>query len=122
MAPLGNDRWAAEVTPDSLGVWQFEIEGWTDQFATWLGGLDKKFAAEVDVSVDRLLGAGLVASASARARGRPARLLKKDAATLGDPTLDLTERLETAFSEDLRTSMDGHPDRSRPTRSERYQI
>jgi starch synthase (maltosyl-transferring) len=122
MSPLGNDRWAADVTPDAVGVWQFEVEGWTDQFAAWLDGLDKKVAAEVDVSVDLLIGAGLVAAAAARARGRPARLLKKHATTLGDPALDLTERLETAFSEDLRTSMDGHPDRSRSTRSDRYQI
>jgi starch synthase (maltosyl-transferring) len=122
MAPVGNDRWGAEVTPDSLGVWQFEIEGWADQFATWLDGLDKKVAAEVDVAVDLLIGADLVAAAAARARGKAARLLKKHTTTLGDPSLELTERLETAFSEELKASMDDHPDRSRATRSGRYQI
>jgi starch synthase (maltosyl-transferring) len=122
MTPLGNDRWATEVVPDALGVWQFEIEGWPDEFATWLDGLDKKVAAEVDVAVDLLIGAELVAAAATRARGKAARLLRKQAATIGDPGLELTERLEAAFSEDLKTLMDDHPERSKGTRSGRYEI
>jgi starch synthase (maltosyl-transferring) len=122
MAGLGNDRWAAEITPGALGVWQFEVEGWADQYGTWLAGLDKKVAAEVDVTVDLLIGANLVTAAASRARGKEARLLKKGATALGDPGLDLTERLEVAFSEELRASMDANPDRSKATRSARYQI
>ena len=122
MAPSGNDRWVAEISPDALGIWQFEIEGWPDEFATWLDGLDKKVGAEVDVAVDLLIGAELVSAAATRARGKPARLLRKQATTLGDPGLDLTERLETAFSEDLKETMDDHPDRSKGTRSGRYEI
>ena len=79
MTPIGNDRWRAEFVPDTLGVWQFEIEGWQDHFATWLDGLEKKVAAEVDVSMDLLIGADLVTAASARARGKASRLLKKHA-------------------------------------------
>jgi starch synthase (maltosyl-transferring) len=122
MTPIGNDRWRAEFVPDTLGVWQFEIEGWQDHFATWLDGLEKKVAAEVDVSMDLLIGADLVAAASARARGKTSRLLKKHATTLGDASLDLTERLEEAFSEELRITMDTHPDRSQATRSRRFDV
>jgi starch synthase (maltosyl-transferring) len=122
MEPLGNDRWMGSFIPDSLGVWQFEIDGWQDHFSTWLDGLEKKVAAEVDVEMDLLIGADLVNTASVRARGKTARLLKKQATTLGDPSLELTERLEAAFSEDLRTEMDHNPDRSRATRSRRYDI
>ena len=84
-----------------MGVWQFEVEGWQDHFATWIDWLEKKVAAEVDVSMDLLIGSDLVAEASIRARGKTARLLKKHASTLGDRSLELTERLEEAF---LRTS------------------
>src|SRR3970040_2194089 len=122
MAPSGNARWVAEISPDALGIWQFEIEGWPDEFATWLDGLDKKVGAEGDVAVDLLIGAELVSAAATRARGKPARLLRKQATTLGDPGLELTERLETAFSEDLKATMDDHPDRSKGTRSGRHEI
>jgi starch synthase (maltosyl-transferring) len=123
MAPIGNDRWRADFTPDELGVWQFETEGWADHFGTWLDGFEKKVAAELDVSVDLLIGADLVSAASIRARGRPARLLKKHSATLADTSLELTERLEAAFSDELRALMEAHPDRSLATRSgQRYEV
>jgi starch synthase (maltosyl-transferring) len=122
MTDTGNDRWRAEFIPDTLGVWQFEVEGWQDHFATWIDWLEKKVAAEVDVSMDLLIGSDLVAEASIRARGKTARLLKKHASTLGDRSLELTERLEEAFSADLRTAMDSFPDRSQSTRSRRFEI
>jgi len=123
MAPIGNDRWMADFTPEELGVWQFEIEGWADRFATWLDGLDKKVAAGIDVTVDLLIGAALVSAASIRARGKPGRTLRKLATTLADTNLELTDRLEGAFSAELRTSMEDYPDRSAATRSERrYEV
>ncbi|HSO50238.1 MAG TPA: alpha-1,4-glucan--maltose-1-phosphate maltosyltransferase, partial [Acidimicrobiia bacterium] len=123
MASIGNDRWMADFTPDLLGQWQFEVEGWADHFATWLDGLDKKVAAGLDVHVDLLIGADLVMAAASRARGKSARTLRKLASTLGDKTVELTDRLEAAFSDELRDTMDAHPDRSRATRSERrYEV
>src|SRR3970040_1214034 len=35
MTPIGNDRWRGDFTPEELGIWQFEVEGWVDHFATW---------------------------------------------------------------------------------------
>jgi starch synthase (maltosyl-transferring) len=122
MTPTGNDRWRGEFTPDSLGTWQFEVEGWQDHFATWLEGLGKKVAVEQDVAVDLLIGADLVVEASTRARGKTGRLLRKQAAILGDGGLDLAERLEVAFSEDLAEAMAMTPDRSRATRSSRLEV
>ena len=122
MIPIGNDRWAAGFTPVSLGVWQFEVEGWADRFATWLDGFVKKVDAELDVEVDLLIGAELVSSAAIRAKGKTGRLLRKHATTLGEPGLELTERLEAAFSEELVTSMEAIPDRSEASRSDRYEV
>lgn len=122
MEPIGNDRWRAEFIPDSLGLWQFEIEGWQDHFSTWLDGLEKKVAAEVDVTMDLLIGAELVTAASVRARGKAGRTLKKHATTVSDPTLELTEHLEASFSEELKEVMDAHPDRSKATRSRRHDV
>jgi starch synthase (maltosyl-transferring) len=122
MESAGNDRWRGEFSPDTLGVWQFEVEGWQDHFATWLEGLGKKVAAEQDVTVDLLIGADLVDAGSTRARGKTGRSLRKHATILGDRSLDLAERLEVAFSEDLVETMKAAPDRSQATRSSRFEV
>jgi starch synthase (maltosyl-transferring) len=122
MTSLGNDRWRAEFTPDSLGVWQFEIEGWQDHFATWLEGLGKKVAAGQDVLVDLLIGTDLVDSGVTRARGKTSRALRKLTTTLGDAGIDVAERLEVAFSDELAEAMDSIPDRARATRSPRFEV
>ena len=35
MTLAGNDRWHGQFTPPEPGAYIFEIEAWTDQFATW---------------------------------------------------------------------------------------
>ncbi len=122
MSPLGNDRWQGEFVADEPGDWQYEIEGWVDRFSTFLDGLEKKVGARVDVTVDLLIGADLVADASARAKGRAARLLKKHATDLADTGLEPGERLEVVFLEELKTLMDAQPDRSSSTLSRRLAI
>jgi starch synthase (maltosyl-transferring) len=122
MTSLGNDRWRAEFTPDELGLWHFEVEGWQDHFTTWLDGLGKKVAAEQDVSVDLMIGTELVNAATSRARGKTARVLRKHAAILAEDGLDPAERLEVAFSDDLAEAMAATPDRSAATRSPRFDV
>jgi len=55
MAPLGNDRWRASfVATIEFATYEFTVEGWVDQRATWQYGVDKKLAAGQDVSSERL--------------------------------------------------------------------
>lgn len=35
MKPLGNDRFEASFTPDSLGTWFYQVSAWVAPFATW---------------------------------------------------------------------------------------
>jgi len=46
LQPLGNDRWAGDFGAAELGRWQFVVEAWVDRYATFLGELDRKLAAE----------------------------------------------------------------------------
>jgi starch synthase (maltosyl-transferring) len=117
MRPLGNDRWSARFTPDRLGVWQFEIAGWVDQFETWLSGIEKKAEAGVDISVELQLGAGLYSSAAGRAKGEDARSLASVAGAVGDESLKSDERLDVATAEGNVDLARAYPDRSRETRS-----
>ena len=58
MTPLVNDRWEAAFTVDTLGFYEFTIEAWVDEFATWRDGLSKKFGAGQDVEMALAEGAG----------------------------------------------------------------
>ena len=117
MEPLGNDRWRASFTPEALGIWQFEVEGWVDHFETWLDGLGKKAEAGLELDVDLRIGADLYDGAATRAGGDEALVLADAAAKLRDPKRSETERLGTATSRDVVTAARRHPDRSRATRS-----
>ena len=104
MAPLGNDRWRAELMVSQLGRYLFTVQGWVDRFQTWRGQLAKRVAAGQDVGLELKAGAQLVAAAAARAQGGDSALLTKLAAALaaGAPTI----------SKDLIELMDRYPDRS----------
>jgi len=116
MELLGNDRWRGSFTPDELGLWQFEIVGWVDHFATWLDGLEKKVDAGVDVSVELQIGARLYSEAAERARGADSNRLSEIAAELVGST-PAKDRITLATSEESVLLGGSYPDRSRATRS-----
>ncbi|MGA2939303.1 MAG: alpha-1,4-glucan--maltose-1-phosphate maltosyltransferase [Syntrophobacteraceae bacterium] len=66
---LVNDSWQGEFTVHMLGTYRFAVEGWIDHFKTWQEGLKKKVAAGQDVSIDMLIGAGMIEDAAARTGG-----------------------------------------------------
>jgi starch synthase (maltosyl-transferring) len=119
---LGNDRWRANLTPDRLGRWQFEIAGWVDRFETWLSGIEKKSEAGVNISVELETGAALFASAADRANGGDSRSLATLAETLADTSLSPEERLSKGTAVEAVGLARAYPDRSRETRSSRWPI
>jgi len=66
-----SDRWYSEFRADRIGRWTFTVEAWTDIFATWRSALQKKIAAEQDVSSELLEGAQLARAAAGGARLAP---------------------------------------------------
>ena len=54
---LGNDRWSASFRVEKLGRYEYTVRGWTDPLQTWKRDLEKRQAAQQDVSVDLLIGA-----------------------------------------------------------------
>lgn len=119
MTPSGNDRWAAQFAPDSVGVWQFEISGWVDHFQTWRDAVARKTSADVDVSVDLVVGSHLVATAAERARGSESKTLKTVSKRLADEGAELEAQVQQALDEELLTLMRANPDRSSATTSQR---
>jgi starch synthase (maltosyl-transferring) len=118
MEELPNDRWRAEFTPTEQGRWLYTVTGWVDRFKTWRRDLKKRVAAGQDVSIDLLVGAGLVHDASERAaqgkRRADSRVLAGLAEDL-EKSLDPEERLQLALDEELAQLMDIYADRSSAT-------
>ncbi len=82
MEPLVNDGWKAVFVVEEIGRYRYTVAGWVDRFATWAHDLAKRLAAELDLSVDLLIGADLVEAAATRASGSDAARLAAVAALL----------------------------------------
>ena len=55
-----NDHWAASFSVRQLGRYRYKVRGWVDPFLTWRRDLVKRRDAGQDLSVDFLIGAGLI--------------------------------------------------------------
>jgi len=89
LAALGNDRWEAIVRPERIGPHELVVEAWTDRWATWIDGTEKKLDAGQDVTIALEDGAGLLEE---RADPQLAAVI----AALRDDALDQRERFEHA--------------------------
>jgi starch synthase (maltosyl-transferring) len=107
-----NDGWRGRFVVESLGRYEYTIEGWIDRFESWRHELSKKFGAAQDVASELLEGAALI-------RRSGDAQLSRAAGVLEQADLDQGERVATALSEDLRARMASVPDRSRATRFDR---
>ncbi|HYG16936.1 MAG TPA: alpha-1,4-glucan--maltose-1-phosphate maltosyltransferase [Bacteroidia bacterium] len=67
MVFMQNDRWEFDFEATKLGFYQFQVLGWVDHFETWRKGLEKKYAAGQDITVELQIGAGLVEQAAKKA-------------------------------------------------------
>jgi starch synthase (maltosyl-transferring) len=106
------DRWAGAFLLDRIGEWRFTVEAWTDVFATWRSGLEKKVAAGQDVAVELLEG-GAVAERAARAcKDRGARAsLTQAAQVLRDTNTAVADRARAALDPALLALVTQHPPR-----------
>jgi starch synthase (maltosyl-transferring) len=67
MEPLVNDRWRGTFKVQELGRYRYTLLVWVDQFKSWSRDLAKRVEAGQDVTLDLLIGAGLVEAAGKRA-------------------------------------------------------
>jgi starch synthase (maltosyl-transferring) len=115
MKALGNDRWRGEFAVTELGSYRYTVEGWIDRFPTWRRDLEKRIAAGQDVSVDLLIGVGLIESAATRAKKEDAKLLEGWAQKLrGRAKNDAGTAI--ALDAELLALMQKHPERDLASR------
>jgi starch synthase (maltosyl-transferring) len=118
MQPLGNDRWQADFLVPEMGIYEYSLEGWVDDFVTWQVDLAKRVDAGQDVEVNLKTGAALIAEAAVRATGNDSNQLKRWSESLVS-NQKIARRIELALSDDLRDGVGRFPDRSHATRYER---
>ena len=110
MSALGNDRWQARFTAQSLGRYAFTVAGWVDHLETWRQGLAKKFEAGQDIELDLRQGAALARAVAERLREADARALNDWANAIADPLRDREERVVLAQSDAVHQLARRHPD------------
>jgi starch synthase (maltosyl-transferring) len=109
LEPAGLDRWGGAFDVDRNVEYEYTIEAWPDEFATWRRDVAKKRAAGQALDLEMQEGRALVRAASERATGA-------DRARLAEAARDAA--LDGLLGDELAALMARAPDRSRATRYE----
>ncbi len=112
-----NDRWTGSFPVTEIGLHQFAIEGWIDNFATWQHELKKRAEAGQASDVHLTEGARLVESAALRSKGKDRKLLTEAVTRLREDD-DREARLQYALSSGLGELMAGYSAGDIVTRSD----
>jgi len=143
----GTDRYGADVTVTSEGLWRFRVEAWGDPIAHWLHDAAIKIPRGQDVELMLTEGAILLDRAAKSLRAISARLrratdgarwanaargaeaarsarsaLTAAAARLRDPTIPSWDRLAAATDAEITAILARHPLRELVTRSARFPV
>ncbi|MFS0180934.1 maltotransferase domain-containing protein [Corynebacterium striatum] len=106
------DRVHGVFTPATPGRWFFRVDAWSDPMATWRNAITKKMEASQsaqELSNDLLHGTELFERASLQSPTDKAALLIDAARALSDESLDPTERVQLALSEETTKLLHTHP-------------
>jgi len=116
----GTDRWTVEVQVEAEGLHTWAVEGWRDDWATWLHVAEIKVPAEIDVEVTFQVGSLLLADA---VDDYPQTTLVRDAAkALVNTGLSPAARLRVATDPRLAAVFEQQPLASLVTRSAPEQL
>ncbi|WP_437090885.1 maltotransferase domain-containing protein [Streptomyces hundungensis] len=122
LAP-GTDRWGAEITADTEGLWTYAVEAWGDPLATWRHHAGIKIPAGQDVELVLAEGAALYERAAAgvpKAKGREAVLAAMDG--LRDTARSPEARLAAALAPQVDAALAAYPLRELVTSSARMPL
>lgn len=145
MQPEGNDMWSGSFTVDSVGPWDYTVQGWVDHFDTWASDLEKRIAAQSDVLANNpetsekdrkraeeihaqlmkdialalLSGALLVDKAAGLAKGKEAKQLKEFAGRLRAYAEEQPARFKNPLTTEWIERIERYPDLSFATTYER---
>ncbi|MGE0134183.1 MAG: alpha-1,4-glucan--maltose-1-phosphate maltosyltransferase [Dehalococcoidia bacterium] len=106
-----SDEWEGHFQAGPPGAMEFTVQGWVDHFATWRADLEKRIAAEWDVTAELIEGAALVRGFAGHADGDAQRSLQRFAARLEGEGAGYAERVEAALDPLLAALAEAHDPR-----------
>ncbi len=109
LLPLGNDRWGGAFEVDRNAEYEYTLEAWPDDFATWRREVTAKRAAGRPLALELEEGRALLRAARERAGTADASAFD---AALRDATID------SLLAEETASLLARAPDRARATRYE----
>jgi len=109
MAPgaPGTDRWHTQAQLDRDGAWEYRIQAYNDDWATWLHNARIKIPAGIDVPLMLSMGADLLARAVAADPG--SKVLRAAGTRITSTKLTAEERFAAADDPRVASALDEQP-------------
>ena len=113
MQVVGQDRWRGSFVVQEVGQYVYTVVAWVDRFKSWRRDLTKRLDGErqEDVSVNLLVGAELIAEASARADPDDIPTIGRWATELRSRDITQEKKVDLALSDIVSQLMDRYSDR-----------
>ena len=105
----GTDRYEAQVSPTTEGLWHFSIEAWSDPISTWLHRLHVKIPAGIDVELEFAEGALLLERVIAQSRTIDVAVLSGAQVALTNTKLTPGQRLAIVDEQGLKDALAANP-------------
>jgi len=105
---INNDHWQGAFVVSEIGRYCYTVRGWIDPFKTWRKDLQKRLAADQDVSMSLLTGAEIINAAGAAAPETAGKKLEDWVKTLKSDQL-LEYKIRLALDDELAALMAKHP-------------
>ncbi len=118
MEPLGNDRWTARFPLEENTRYVYSLEAYPDPYKSWVEDLQKRLAADMEVTSELLEGAELLRRTLPRAAGADRKRLEERLAEFEATALP-EARTQILLSAETAELMETYPDRSGATRYDR---
>ncbi len=118
MEPLGNDRWVARFPLAENTRYVYIIEAYPDPYKSWAEDLNKRLAADMEVTSELLEGAELLRRTLPRAAGADRKRLEERLAEFEATALPAA-RTRILLDAETAELMETYPDRSGATRYDR---
>ncbi len=96
----GDDTFIGDFKVTELGVWEYTIIAWINEFATWQRDMEKRLSADSDIKIDLKIGVELLEGALKKAPEKIKKKLEKTIALILN-TKSKIRSLKAALDNDL---------------------
>lgn len=116
-----NDRWASSFVTTKIGEYEFKIEAWVDNIASWLHEVEAKVKAHVTLGVELLQGGLFLQEMAIKAKGDEKKVISELAKKITQPDTQ-EEALRIVLSHSMHEWSDKYPQRENVSSSPVFKL